>query len=433
MKNIKILNFLIEQQKWFMLILLIIILGIPLLNNFTQDQPLIMGGESYYLLNEFNIPTYYAQYLFWIPLTLGIISLFLFINLTKKIKIKKEITFWFLSFLILTPTFIYTYSTISAYAFLTFFVLLSLTLLENKNKFLNYLALIPIIAVTFIDVLSTVILVIILLYFFGKNKFGRNFKIFLLTTLTVALISNIIFFARKLILGPFHTQTALSTLISDLGSLSGVSFFILLFSIFGLTILWGKKKSAFIYLFFAFILAIYILNVQAIYLLTLIIIYFATFAFIKTKDRIWELESVKKFTIFLLVLGVIFSTITYLDRVNATGPTASDQEALIWIEENIVIGKVFSAQEDSYYIKYLADKESVEPPHSKNGLTKSMLDSLYIAELFPLFEENNVSIVYITEKMRNNLDQETGLLFLLKNERFKLVHSAEQTEVWVFE
>ena len=34
--------------------------------------------------------------------------------------------------------------------------------------------------------------------------------------------------------------------------------------------------------------------------------------------------------------------------------------------------------------------------------------------------------------MKEQLSEEIGLLFLLKNERFKIVHSHEDTEVWVF-
>ena len=34
--------------------------------------------------------------------------------------------------------------------------------------------------------------------------------------------------------------------------------------------------------------------------------------------------------------------------------------------------------------------------------------------------------------MREQSSEVIGLLFLLKNERFKIVHSHEDTEVWVF-
>ncbi|HLD72105.1 MAG TPA: hypothetical protein VJA23_00820, partial [Candidatus Nanoarchaeia archaeon] len=69
---------------------------------------------------------------------------------------------------------------------------------------------------------------------------------------------------------------------------------------------------------------------------------------------------------------------------------------------------------------------------NKKELSQRIFSSLYIDELFPLLEQNQISIIYITKEMRSGLSAEQGLLFLLKNERFKIVYSSEDAEVWVF-
>ena len=81
-------------------------------------------------------------------------------------------------------------------------------------------------------------------------------------------------------------------------------------------------------------------------------------------------------------------------------------------------------KENEYFIRYFAKRSVVSDP--------KILAATYINELFPLLEENNISIIYITKDMRRKLTEEQGFLFLLKNERFKLAHASKEAEVWLF-
>jgi len=143
----------------------------------------------------------------------------------------------------------------------------------------------------------------------------------------------------------------------------------------------------------------------------------------------------KKFTFFLLILGLIFSTLTYLERVPLNGPTESDINSFVWIKENIPQNKIIlSAAENTYFIKYFTSREPFTDPLRKNNsiIWSTILSAPYITDLFPLLEDNNISIIYIGEDMNKQLPHDKGLLYLFKNERFKLVHSHEDSEVWVF-
>ncbi len=61
-------------------------------------------------------------------------------------------------------------------------------------------------------------------------------------------------------------------------------------------------------------------------------------------------------------------------------------------------------------------------------------EKLEIGTTFPIFEEQKVGAVYVTPDWKEQYPADQGgLLFLLKNERFKLGYSSEGYEVWKFE
>jgi hypothetical protein len=448
------LTHLIKHQKKYLLLLLIIVLSIPLFSNYLADKPLIMGGESYYHLSqakEINANNYFyfplkivvslipENYFFVLPVILAALSLLIFLRLANNLRFDRKFTLFFLGLLIISPAFILTFITISAYSIYFFLIILGFLLLTEKNKTLKYFSVIPFTLTAFIDVFSVIFLLLILMVYFylaSEKKQHRTIKLNMGAILLLTLIN---FFTHKipLILGPFHLQQVIPDLVSDLGGLSGISFFTLLLALMGLTITWKKKNFYFSYLFLPLVIIPYIFNTQIIFHLSLVIIFFATTGIIKMFERNWNLVTIKKFTFFLLILGLLFSTLTYLDRVSDNGPSANDTETLLWMKDNFQDEKIiFSMPENSYFLSYFSHQKPFYSHHERNsGKEESyqqVYSSLYIHELFPLMEANNISIIYITEGMNKKLSNEQGLLFLLKNERFKLVHSHEGSEVWVF-
>ena len=69
---------------------------------------------------------------------------------------------------------------------------------------------------------------------------------------------------------------------------------------------------------------------------------------------------------------------------------------------------------------------------AKYALSQEILSSIYIQDLFPILEDQGINIIYINKNLRDRLPQDRGFLFLLKNERFKLVYSNEEAQVWSF-
>lgn len=449
----KLLHFLKHQNK-YLLLLLIFVLGAPLLLNQIQGKPLIMGGESYHhlsLARELSWNNFYyfplkvivsfvpESLLFIIPLFLAIGSLLIFLKLTKRFKFSKKSTFFFLALLIISPSFVFTFITISAYSAYLFLVLLGFLLLTQEKETVRSFSLVPFLLATFFDIFSSVFLLLLLMgYFYSrKEKEKTLFKSTTASIITLTVFNGIIL-KIPFFLGPFHLQQRIPDLISDLGGISGINFFTFLLAFIGLAITWKKKNFYFAYILLPFTIIAYIYNTQAVFHLSLTAVFFATTGFIRLFERKWNLATLKRFTFFLLILGLLFSTLTYLERISDNGPSKSDIQALTWVHNNVPNKEVvFSSPENSPFISYFSRQEPFYQLHHENerlmkNLTQKALSSLYIHELFPILEQNNVSIIYINRGMKEQLSKEQGFLFLLKNERFKIIYSHEDSEVWMF-
>src|SRR3989344_1628127 len=169
------------------------------------------------------------------------------------------------------------------------------------------------------------------------------------------------------------------------------------------------------------------------------IVFFAASGFILLFERAWVLGVLKKFTFLVVLLTLLFSTMTYIDRATLRGPSLEELQALRWIEDHTTSDTlVFSDPEDSYLVRYFAQREPFSMFHEKKSqplranLTTTVLESTYIDTTFPILEENQISVLYVSSTLREKYPADQGLLFVLKNERFKLLYSSAGQEVWMF-
>jgi hypothetical protein len=429
---------LLNYGRWYLLGLLIIVLSIPMLVNYVQAKPLIMASESYFHLDQTRelglnaahyLPLHYLQQfpqiISFLPITMALIAYFLLLKLADKMDIQKKFTFFFAFFLIMSPAFMFTFSIISGQAFFVVLILLSFYLLSSKEKVWQYLSLFPLILATTFDLYSIILLLILQAAYVHRRK--GKFPTVTLGIISVLFLVQALFLDASFMQGPFYEGSRLSELVSDFGGKSGISFFMLLLAMIGVTVTWQRNNLYFPYFILPVVITGYIVDTQSIFFLSLAVTFFATVGFIKLFEIKWELDTLKKYTLLLLMLGVLFSSITYLERINENGPSADEQKALEWIRDDGK-GAVFSTLENDQFILYIAEKAVVEDEELK----QSILSSIYIDELFPLLEENGIKTIFLTGKMKENLPESQGLRFLLKNERFKLAHSSGKTEVWMF-
>ena len=440
----------LQHARVYLFIVLLVVVGTPLIINAVRGNPLIMGPESYYHLSFFqgnSLQWYHSPWafflssvpssgLFLIPLFLAIACFFLFFKLVKRYALPEPFSSFFLLFVLLSPAFIFTFSTLSAYSLVLFLLLLGFVLSSERNTW-KYLAIFPFMLATSVDLASScILLALFLLYFYVKRQ-QKIFSLVVLATLILMIVLQGLFLNQPFVLGPFEDQRPAADFISDLGGASGISFSLFLLALIGIPFTLRKKKFMFGYVFLPLLVPIYLYNTHTIFYLSLLLALFAAASFQEIAESRWILETLKRFTILLVVLTLFFSTITYLERVTAVGPTAQDAHVLGWISQHKNReGRVFSDPGESYYIKYFARREPFYTLPGDESTTKKtgeeIFNSTYILTTFPLLEQHHISIIYITPPMRQNLPTDRGLLFVLKNERFKMIYSSEGYELWVF-
>ncbi|MBI2146151.1 hypothetical protein HYU22_02320 [Candidatus Woesearchaeota archaeon] len=436
----------LKHQRAYLILLLIVMLLVPILSALYQHVPLGKGGESYYHLSQAQTISWSTFYYFplWllqhslpgsallvIPPLLALVSLFLFLRLARQLNFPPKHVFFFGVFFIISPTFIWAYTTFSAFSYFLFLLLLGFTLFMEQRKALHYLSLVPFLLATFFDVLSTVVLLVLFGYLVLYHH--KRYSLLPYALLPVSLLVNILILRQPLVLGPFQAPEALASLIADFGGMAGVSFFLLLMAVIGLVRRW-RHFSALSVLLLVLISA-YIYDTQMVGFLALPITFFAAAGFVFLLERPWTLENLKWFTLLLLVLGLFFSTASYLNRIPLTSPTMGDLQALHWINGNVPTGSIiFSDIDNGYFIHYFAQRQPLYAAGQGGSREDqdAIFNAIYIDQLFPLLEKNTIHYIYINPTMRAHLPRDYGLLFLLKNERFKLLYSHEGYELWEF-
>lgn len=456
---------LLTYSHFYLPVLALLLLSSIYLLNYARGLPLILGPESYYHLSAFQnrAPVEYfplgmlvsfipEKALFILPVLLTLGTLLLLPVLLSRLGIKDETQFLFSLFLVLTPAFLYSGSTLSAAMLVLFLMAAGFILLSNEGNKSKILSFAPLVLISFIDLFSTVITLFLLLLYRSHQRNGKSAKEKItkeksvqekkITTkiiwlLSLLLVLNALLFREAFVLGPFHIQDRTADLVSDLGGLSGIGFTVVLLSVIGILLFWHNCHYRWLYGVLLGILAVYIYSTQAILYLSVVAAFFAAVGFQALFRKKWSQPTLKMFTLLLVLLSICFSTVSYLQRISAPGPSQNDIAALTWIKENIPTEKsIVALPGQGYYVRYFSGHEPFYEPHQREKELREMtvLNSTYIGTTFPILEEHAVGAVYVTPDWKEKYPADQGgLLFLLKNERFKLEYSSKGYEVWKFE
>lgn len=446
----KILEHLARHQKKYLIILFLILLISPYLVRYLGGNYTIIGEPSYFYLkaaegiNEDNfyqnpyhslLSLNFSGNLFIyqiIPLILGVASLLLLFSLAAKFKVNKKKKFFFFLFLVISPAFIYTFTVLNHYSLVIFLNLLGLAMLSRKEKIIKYSSLIAFGLIPFLDIFSSILtLCLLAAYLYLKKE--ETTKI--IGGLVIALTIFNIFLGKPFFLGPYVQQNALADFFSDWGSSFGLSLFAMLLAGFGLAFTWKEKKAYLVYILIALFLVFSFYQTKALIYLNFLIIGLAAFGFNDLLKKEWKLKVIKNMTLFLLILGFIFSTLSYLDKLSSSSPLIETKDSLTWLREKApVYKKIFSDPGDSYMVEYFSKKPAFirydEPDFkTKSKIKDQIYQSSYIKTTFPLLEENEISHIFISAKAKMNLPNQ-GLRFVLQNERFKKIYDKEGVEIW---
>ena len=449
---------LIKYQKVYLLILLILVLTLPNILRWTDNNSSVIGGSSYYALNivkEIETPMFYGNpyltllslntthqmYIYKIiPLLLGILSFWLLMCNLKKLGLSPKNQFFLLAFLILSPAFIYAFTVLNHYSLVFFITLLGFHLTIHKNRILHHLSLPLFLIIPFFDIFSGIFTLLLLGAYHYIRQGKKNFIDSPAKLPAIVVIISLLFNIKKsFLLGPYHSQETIINFFSDLGGLFGISLFIILLALIGILATWKKEKFFLNYFFLGLLILISIYQTSMVMYLNFFVVSLAALGINYLLERDWKIKLIKNLTIFLLLLGVLFSGLSSIDSLAQLPPNNKIITSLNYMRENTPsYNLVFSHPQDSYLVEYYSGRPAFIHYHDldfrkREKIVQQALNSTYIEETFPLFKFNDISHIYFSPQVTVDLPTERGLLFLLQNEKFKKIYSHEGIEIWEFE
>ncbi len=503
------ITFVLKHKKKIIFALLIIVITVSIFMRYSQEKPLLFTPEAYTHLNSaeniiggnfflsestlysvFLLPIlFFFSYEFslFLPIVLAISSLLLFFTLVKEHKFDEEYAFFFALFLILSPVFIVSFSTLEDTTLFLFLFLLGCYLLNRKNRILQYFAVPLFFLLPFFNLIVGIISFLLLFKYslFLHNKKRKSFKVnkkesekdlvdlahetwrlekdfdtplkFSLFSVFIGLIVSFVFFGRTLLGELVSTQNFWQNLISDFGGIGGISLFVFLLAFIGFLVSWKKKELVYLHPIFFLLLLAYFFNNAFLPLLSIVIVAFAALSFKDFLERDWLLEKLKHYTIFLLILSIIFSGITFIDRIPGFEPSEEAVFTLEWISDHPrytyltdIRSKFLNIGENEAFIEFFTPyrassfrqdfaREKIENIFNQNDIATVSTENqeafsvTYTKNIFPALQNDKIRFIYIDPLTKERFgDEQGGLIFSLRNENFKLIYSENGYELWLF-
>lgn len=401
----------------------------------------VAGEDSYmYMLQDLGYNPYYhiinmidGNTLLMLNSIISVVNLMFFYFLLRKKRCSIEMAFITCVIIILSPVFIYSAFFVHFYALAIFLDLAAFLLLLNNGK-IRVLSLPLFLAASFFDFINSVVIITMLLFLIGRDVKDKIlyyclFVVFLISYLNYNMIEK----------GLMMYHSVWNMMLSDLGSVNGYGLFTLMLMALGAYLLWIKYNyEKFWFLFAAVGLAIAIyyseLNMYANYMVCFV----AAIGFIEIFRSRWENNFLKRATIMLIVCGLLFSSISYINRITDMLPDRDTVEALEWLKGQDD-GVVLSHFTRGMWIKYYAQKQPFVSSLSSmkdNAAAEEIFYSRNLKNTTEMLDSNGIRWLYIDAEMKQGLvweKQEQGLLFLFRNkENFRKAYENKNAEMWEF-
>lgn len=378
------------------------------------------------------------------PFILGIISLLFFYLILKKLKVNLKIRFLTNLIFISSPIFIYLFTSPNPHAIPFILTLLTFYFFISKKYFL--VPLISSMIVPLFGLFHAVTLVLLITsYNILTRKRLKRLIILLFGIIIITLLRFIPLYSQHPLpmIPSFLTFNFFNMFISDFGALMAFGIFTLFLSFIGFVAIKKNHQNIIFYLLTILLIAIsYPIPHLRIYLNLLVSFLAASAIFLLLKRR-WELKIIKQLTILAIMCGLIFSTISFINRISHLEPDNKIISSLEWLH-NQPTGIVFSHYSKGFWIETIANKPTVMDelfdyaPNLEQRYNDSItvFNSRNIEITTRLLDMYNVRYIWIDNKMKTGQvweKENQGLLFLLKNsERFKRAYHLGEVEIWTY-
>jgi hypothetical protein len=390
-----------------------------------------------------------------ISLLLGILSAVIFYFILKDFNVNLEERAIMAFIFIFSPSFIYLSSFPNKFSIPVFFTLLGTYFLFKKNIFLSILCFFSFsFAITFGIFNSVLIISIVIAYITNeainlKKLKSKNIS----SNLSKAAVFLLLFFIISLICFPLYLkpktyllqkEIIITQIVSDLGSLNGLGIFSLILGLVGFSMIWKKRKELpLLFLPFLMMILFIFYETNIVVYLSFLISIFAGKAFFEIIKMDWESKTIKHLTLILIICGILFSTISYVNRISKMNPNEEVAESLDWLKHYSMQDEiVLSHYSRGFWIKYFADTQVLTDRNFEyftdaEKILNNSNEIFYSRNLETtkeLLREHKINYIWIDSEMKQGLvwqKQDEGLLFLFRNnETFKNIYNNQGVEIW---
>ncbi len=284
-----------------------------------------------------------------LPIIIGILSLIIFWLIIKKIFKELNIANISSLILVLSPPYLYFFSTNNSFSLIFLISLLAIYLASFKNNLTLIISFLLAPLVSFYSIIASIffgILLLVYLIIFNREKIKWYF-------VYIILNSSIIYFIITNILSKYGYPEMLKfdflnilfnfsyrSLLSDFGGKIGLSIFSIFLLFIGIYILWQQNK----YKYFLVYIGIFIMAILAIYFdfilfyLSIVIALIGSFGLIKIIERKWESDFIKTLSIFIIISGLVFSGLSFINELSSSEPTNIQLQALNFLKTKSSLG-----------------------------------------------------------------------------------------------
>lgn len=392
------------------------------------------------------IPLFWATSLF--SLFLGVASCFLFLGLLKNLNISLTERLIIMLPLILSPFFIYLFSVATphglAICLLLFAAFLWTKTYTHKEQFMKHttkiIAIISLVLVSTFSLFHSLLIILVIgIYAYCKRK-----ELTYLFT-TAGLIVLLAIFTQPLFYPTYYQiEQHLTSFITDLGAYTGFSVFYLVLVLVGLYESWKTKKRY--YALYGLILLLAVMfffygNTVGFYLV-FFLAYYAGKGLSKLRKMHWQFDFLKNLTLLVVICGLLFSSIAYINIVATMGSTNNMNQGLSLLQEYALSDdKIVSHHTNGFIIEHQTKRRTL-----LDGAfyTFDDLDPLFEAHysifypkdtrsLQQVLEKHNIRFIVVDKAMKEDLwnNKKQGLLLLLENNKlFKKIYTYGDIGIW---
>ncbi|MFC1691133.1 hypothetical protein ACFL0W_03030 [Nanoarchaeota archaeon] len=367
------------------------------------------------------------------------IAIFIFFHLTLKniIKIPRKRSLIEI-ILIISPSFIYLSSFLTQHQLPILLTLMCMFFFTKKQSVYWPISLILVTILSFFSFFNFALAILLMLIYSKtmSNPSIKGRKNWIMMSVFGG-ISVIILLGTK-IFTQFSQPEIITfrNFISDLGAETGFSIFLLVLFFMGLTEMWRnvKKDSENAYnqyylaalLVFALIFILYVGNEINLYLIFLAS-FLAGNAFYYLFKTNWNFKLLKQLTIFLILCGLIFSSVSYINKLSSEMRNQDFISAAQWLKENTNENNlIFAHQKDGFFIQTVSNRKVLSDDLSfKDILFKEKTEDSDILLLSKNYQKTtriikkyDIKYLFLNKKLLEGAvwsEKDSGLLFLLRN------------------